>query len=205
MNSMMTTFFLLLLQRYEGTAKLPRNEDFYWKHEFSAILSYIQANYSRVKIRELAERFHYSERQITRIVQNCTGETFESLVTRLRMERSALLLRNTDTPIAKISQDVGYATISSFYRIFSATYACIPPQSIGPSARRHKKSLDTYLKGQMRKFAVLPLQNGDNVKTVQGNLGHATAAFTLDVYGHVSEKMKEDSAARMQAYIDALA
>ena len=54
-------------------------------------------------------------------------------------------------------------------------------------------------------FAVLSLQNGDNVKTVQGDLGHATAAFTLDVYGHVSEKMKEDSAARMQAYIDALA
>ena len=126
MNSMMTTFFLLLLQRYEGTAKLPRSENFYWKHEFSAILSYIQANYSHVKIRELAERFHYSERQITRIVQNCTGESFEALVTRLRMERAALLLRNTDTPIGKISQDVGYATISSFYRIFSATYACTP-------------------------------------------------------------------------------
>lgn len=126
MNSMMTTFFLLLLQRYEGTARLPRSENFYWKHEFSAILSYIQTNYSRVKIRELAERFHYSERQITRIVQNCTGESFEALVTRLRMERAAQLLMNTDTPIGKISQDVGYATISSFYRIFSATYACAP-------------------------------------------------------------------------------
>lgn len=54
-------------------------------------------------------------------------------------------------------------------------------------------------------FAVLSLQNGDPIKTVQENLGHATAAFTLDVYGHVSEKMKEDSAARMQAYIEALA
>lgn len=54
-------------------------------------------------------------------------------------------------------------------------------------------------------FAVLSLQNGDPIKTVQDNLGHATAAFTLDVYGHVSEKMKEDSAARMQAYIDNLA
>ena len=54
-------------------------------------------------------------------------------------------------------------------------------------------------------FAVLSLQNGDPIKTVQDNLGHATAAFTLDVYGHVSEKMKEDSAARMQAYIDKLA
>ena len=50
-------------------------------------------------------------------------------------------------------------------------------------------------------FAVLSLQNGDDIKTVQGNLGHATAAFTLDVYGHVSERMKDDSAARMEAYI----
>lgn len=54
-------------------------------------------------------------------------------------------------------------------------------------------------------FAVLSLQNGDDVKTVQGNLGHATAAFTLDVYGHVSERMKADSAARMQCFIQNLA
>lgn len=53
-------------------------------------------------------------------------------------------------------------------------------------------------------FAVLSLQNGDDIKTVQGNLGHATAAFTLDVYGHVSERMKDDSSARMQAYIEAI-
>ena len=54
-------------------------------------------------------------------------------------------------------------------------------------------------------FAVLSLQNGDDIKTVQENLGHATAAFTLDVYGHVSEKMKQDSAARMQGYIQRIA
>ena len=53
-------------------------------------------------------------------------------------------------------------------------------------------------------FAVLSLQNGDDVKTVQDNLGHATAAFTLDVYGHVSERMKQDSADRMQRYINAM-
>ena len=32
-------------------------------------------------------------------------------------------------------------------------------------------------------FAVLFLQNRDDVKTVQTNLGHAAAAFTLDVSG----------------------
>ena len=52
-------------------------------------------------------------------------------------------------------------------------------------------------------FAVLSLQNGDDIKTVQSNLGHSTAAFTLDVYGHVSERMKDASAARMQAYYEA--
>ena len=35
------------------------------------------------------------------------------------------------------------------------------------------------------------------IKTVSSNLGHATVAFTLDVYGHVSDKMKQDSADRM--------
>lgn len=50
-------------------------------------------------------------------------------------------------------------------------------------------------------YAVLSLQNGDDVKTVQMNLGHASAAFTLDVYGHVSDRMQRESAARMEQYI----
>lgn len=50
-------------------------------------------------------------------------------------------------------------------------------------------------------YAVAALQAGDDVKTVQGNLGHHTAAFTLDVYGHVTEKMKQQSADRMEVFI----
>ena len=51
-------------------------------------------------------------------------------------------------------------------------------------------------------YAVNSLQEGDDFKTVQSNLGHATASFTLDVYGHVSDRMKEESARRQQAYIE---
>lgn len=54
-------------------------------------------------------------------------------------------------------------------------------------------------------YAVLSFQNGDDIKTVQGNLGHATAAFTLDVYGHVSERMKNDSASRMEQFMAGMA
>ena len=52
--------------------------------------------------------------------------------------------------------------------------------------------------------ATLMLQNGDDIKTVQESLGHGSAGFTLDVYGHVTDKMKRDSADRMEAYIQSI-
>lgn len=53
-------------------------------------------------------------------------------------------------------------------------------------------------------YAVASIKSGDDIKTVQENLGHATAAFTLDVYGHVTDQMKQASAARMEQFIKAV-
>lgn len=53
-------------------------------------------------------------------------------------------------------------------------------------------------------YAVASIKCGDDIKTVQENLGHATAAFTLDVYGHVTAQMKCDSANRMEAFISSV-
>lgn len=50
-------------------------------------------------------------------------------------------------------------------------------------------------------YAVVAIRAGDDVKTVQENLGHATASFTLDIYGHVTEQMKQASASRMEQFI----
>ncbi len=50
-------------------------------------------------------------------------------------------------------------------------------------------------------YAVVSIESGDNIKTVQANLGHATASFTLDVYGHVSQKTRQQSADRMEQFI----
>lgn len=50
-------------------------------------------------------------------------------------------------------------------------------------------------------FAVASIKSGDDIKTVQENLGHATAAFTLDVYGHFTDDMRSVSAQRMEGFI----
>ena len=50
-------------------------------------------------------------------------------------------------------------------------------------------------------YAVNCIRAGDDIKTVQSNLGHATAAFTLDVYGHCTDDMRSVSAQRMEGFI----
>ena len=82
----------------------------------------------------------------------------------------------------------GHLAIHSVYTAFKRMAA-----SIGrPDARFHDLR---------HSYAVAAIRSGDDIKTVQGNLGHATAAFTLDVYGHVTDQMKQASARRMDAYI----
>lgn len=83
----------------------------------------------------------------------------------------------------------GYILPSMAYRHFKRA-----AEKIGRADARFHDLRHTY--------AVIALQEGDNPKTVQEALGHATATFTMDVYAHVSEKMRRESAERMQGYID---
>lgn len=53
-------------------------------------------------------------------------------------------------------------------------------------------------------FSINSLQAGDDIKTVQENLGHATASFTLATYAHATLGMKRESANRMDAFIRSL-
>jgi len=53
-------------------------------------------------------------------------------------------------------------------------------------------------------FATICLENGDDIKTVQANLGHYAASFTLKTYAHVSDRMQQNSAARMEKRIQSL-
>ena len=70
---------------------------------------------------------------------------------------------------------------------------------------------DTEASGQIRAYSDSffglcqeKMKYGLNVKTVSNNLGHATTAFTMDKYGHVTETMMRDSADKMQRFIESL-
>ena len=46
-------------------------------------------------------------------------------------------------------------------------------------------------------FATLALQNGVDIKTVSGMLGHFSAGFTLDTYAHVTTAAQRKAADTM--------
>ena len=52
-------------------------------------------------------------------------------------------------------------------------------------------------------FATLALQNGVDVKTVSGMLGHFSAGFTLDTYAHVTTAAQKEAARTMERVLTA--
>lgn len=92
--------------------------------------------------------------------------------------------------------------------VFTDELGCyLKPQAVRRAFKKVVADIgcpDTRFHDLRHSYAVAALKSGDDIKTVQENLGHATASFTLDVYGHVTEKMKQDSAARMEKFIKAV-
>jgi integrase len=75
--------------------------------------------------------------------------------------------------------------------------------------RKHFKSAaasigmpDAHFHGLRHTFAVASLQEGCDLKTLQSILGHATASFTLDVYGGVTKEMQRKNADKMQQFFE---
>ena len=54
-------------------------------------------------------------------------------------------------------------------------------------------------------YAMLSLQNGDDIKTVQGNLGHHSASFTLRTYAYSTKNMQKLCAKRMDDFVKKIA
>lgn len=57
--------------------------------------------------------------------------------------------------------------------------------------------LDVTLHGLRHTFATLALQQGADAKTISQTLGHHSTAFTLDIYGKVTDTMRREAADRV--------
>ena len=50
-------------------------------------------------------------------------------------------------------------------------------------------------------FATRAIESGMSMKTLSQILGHSSTAFTMDIYGHVTEELKVSEMASLQGFL----
>ena len=83
-------------------------------------MAYLNCHYldPAFSIKGLAIGYGTSLSNLSHFFKSQTGETITEYVDRLRIEKAAFLLTQTDLTIADISQQLGFAASSSFIRKF---------------------------------------------------------------------------------------
>ena len=74
----------------------------------------------------LAEMLHLSRRQLNRILKSHYGMCFREKLLRSKMDRAAFLLRKTQASISNISEEVGYLSVTAFFKAFKAYHGISP-------------------------------------------------------------------------------
>lgn len=76
----------------------------------------------------LARAAHVSQSHFARTFKVTFGETPHRYLQRRRVERAMYLLRETSTPVTQICHEVGFASLGTFSRTFSAVVGCSPSE-----------------------------------------------------------------------------
>ncbi|MBS0650353.1 MAG: AraC family transcriptional regulator [Verrucomicrobia bacterium] len=91
------------------------------------VLIFIEENIDEeLSLEHLAKLANYSSSHFHRIFQGIVGETVHSYIKRLRLEKAAGKLKNTEQPVTHIALDASYETPSSFTKAFKQTTGMTP-------------------------------------------------------------------------------
>jgi AraC-like DNA-binding protein len=89
-------------------------------------------------LQSTAAHFGYHPNYISALLSKETGKTFSQFRLEKRMERAAILLRNTTLSIEEISDMLGYCNQSNFYKAFRQYYHKTPRQYVDDIRREEK-------------------------------------------------------------------
>lgn len=120
-----------VVQRCPGRSRLRKRQVF---GRMQRARMYLEGNSHRVvRIGELAELTNFSSWYLSKTFQSLYEESPQSLSARLRLERAAMLLRETDMMIGEVASSSGFDNCCSFARAFRARF--------GTSASRYREGL----------------------------------------------------------------
>ena len=92
------------------------------------IKKYINENFDKVTMTDLAKHFNFSVIYFGKIFKKTFNETFTSYVVKVRMQKAYDLIVETNLPIKDIIEKVGYSDKKNFYKQFKIFANTTPKQ-----------------------------------------------------------------------------
>ncbi len=92
----------------------------------SQIEDAIREDLGAATLESVAARCAYHPSYLSRLIKKETGETFLQIRTRLRIDEATRLLRETDLSVEAVAAQIGFASVSSFYKAFRTQVGSSP-------------------------------------------------------------------------------
>ncbi|MBQ1193363.1 MAG: 2-isopropylmalate synthase [Lachnospiraceae bacterium] len=110
--------------------KLPEisKEDFVDDDRLMSIMNYIQTNYQKITLDDIAKEFHLSAPYVSKYIKEKSGKTFGDIVANIRMKKAKTLLKNGNMTVENISHMIGYQNVEHFNRTFKKKFGITPVQ-----------------------------------------------------------------------------
>ena len=122
-----TTMGLLFMQLVNETDRIEAGNPELSRDIFvMQILKYIEENYKKGTLADLAEQMSQSTSNMSKLIKNYTGRNFKDLLQKKRLKQAEYLIGNTYLSITEIIYQVGYDNTSYFHRIFRQAYGMSP-------------------------------------------------------------------------------
>ena len=104
-------------------------------------LDYMKKNYARnISLNNMASLCNISTSYFSKLFRRIIGENFSNYINKLRIEKAAELLSETDIPITNIALDLGFEDSGYFIKVFKKI------EGITPSTYRNHANAKTYTK-----------------------------------------------------------
>lgn len=120
---------LVLLLRIRNQSPIPRHHQNDTTTKILDVIEYCNRHYDQsLTLADAAGQCYMSPFHFSRLFKKVTGFTFIEYMNTLRVKEAQILIRDTDMKIIEISEQVGFASLTHFGRIFKQVTQLSPTQ-----------------------------------------------------------------------------